>query len=685
MDTARFLRLREIFDQAIGVPATERRAYLDRECAGDAELRAEAEALWEAYAGLPSASATAGIAPPPGSSDQTIGSYRIQRRIGEGGMGSVFLAVRDDGAFRKQVALKILRRDQVSPELVKRFHQERQVLANLDHPNIARIVDGGQTPEDLPYYVMDYVEGAPLTAFCDERKLDLAGRVRIFQQLCHAVHYLHENLVIHRDLKPSNILVTSDGTVKLLDFGIAKLQIPAAGDMTSPYNRMMTPAYASPEQFAGAPVTRASDIYSLGVILYELLTGTQPFADPGAKLHVDPPAPSRGIRQDINRTPETTAQLRRRIVGDLDHIVLMSLDRDPRRRYNSAAELAEDLQRFLEGRTVVARPGHFTERAIKFVKRNRIAVAVCTLLVALALFGAWQAVEAQVQSRRAMAKESEVARLLDTLNRSSARASGVRQVREAMERNFPRDSAGGPAGPSTAPPERRELFMRVLRYLDSLRADAAADSMLASELAQSYQSLGVLAEPLYPDLALSAFQNAAAVFLSLSAGDPAAGPYRAQWQFVASRIRALGGTVPEPVHAATPVTLTADAPRTSARAVSSRNRAAASDTAEPAFANAAPQPEPIGVDPAVRQEVMSRFSEIRAVAQTADRMMEQMNASAAKLNQAVHPDIVKAHFQMQSAMEEAQREMESGNFDGAREKLERAEAWARRVIKAGGG
>ena len=692
MDTTRFLRLRGIFDQAIRLPAAERAAFLDRECAGDPELRAEAQALWEAYLGQQTPAASP--APPPTAPtipappEQYIGPYRLQGRIGEGGMGTVFLAVRDDGAFRRQVALKILRRDAVTEELIRRFHQERQVLANLDHPNIARIVDGGQTPEGLPYYVMDYVEGVPLDQFCDERKLDLAGRVRLFQQLCYAVHYLHENLVIHRDLKPSNILVTSDGTVKLLDFGIAKLQTPAAGHMTTPYNRMMTPAYASPEQFSGAVTTKASDIYSLGVIIYQLLTGAQPFADPGAKLHVDPPLPSRSIREDISRTPETTAQLRRRIVGDLDHIVLMCLQRDPRRRYVTAAELAEDLQRFIEGRTVLARPGHITERAVKFVKRNRLAVAVCTMLLVLGMFGAWQALEAQIQTRRAMAKETEIARLLDRLNRNTsqdvptaARANDVRQIRQALERDFPAASAATSA-PS---PERRELLRRAIQYLDGLRPYALADPALGSELAQAYQTLGVLADLHYPELALAAFQDAASIFATLAPGDPEAGPYRTQWQFLTSRIRGLGGSVP--LFAATLELSSPDPPRAPPRYNNSSPRPAPAAPAEPPppADTGADRAQPVpAVDNAARQAVESRLMEVTAKAQSADEVMAQLRASSAKLGHIIHSDISTAHNKMKMELSAGQRDFENGSLDTARDHIGIAEVWANRVLKAGG-
>ena len=260
METSRFLRLREIFDHAVQLPTSEWDECLVRECAGDTNLLGEARQLLAAHmrAGDSQSSNNGGD-----SGTKTIGAYRILRQIGEGGMGVVYLAVRDDGIFRKNVAVKVLRSSHISNDLVQRFHQERHVLASLDHPNIARILDGGQTSEGLPYYVMEFIEGLSLDKFCDTRKLDLPDRIRIFQQVVYAVHYLHENLVIHRDLKHSNILVTPDGVVKLLDFGIAKIQAPVmqAPDLTGPDQRLLTPNYASPEQITGSSLTRASDIY----------------------------------------------------------------------------------------------------------------------------------------------------------------------------------------------------------------------------------------------------------------------------------------------------------------------------------------------------------------------------------------------------------------------------------------
>jgi serine/threonine protein kinase len=654
MDTARFLRLREIFDRALQLPETERESFVTRECGDDAGLRAEIRELWAAHA---AATGEGGPAHESGD-EQVMGPYRIQGRLGEGGMGAVYLAIRDDGAFRKQVALKVLRPDQVSQELIRRFHQERQVLANLDHPNIARILDGGQTPAGLPYYVMEYVQGVPLDRFCDERKVDLGGRVRLFQQICHAVHYLHENLVVHRDLKPSNILVTDEGDAKLLDFGIAKLQFAAAGEVTVPYQRLMTPGYASPEQISGAPVTRSSDIYSLGLILYQLLTGSLPFADPEAKLHAEPPLASRSIREDLSRTPETTAQLRRRVVGDLDNIVLKCLRRDPRQRYETAKELAEDLQRFLEGRTVAARPGHFTERAVKFLKRNRVAAGVCTLVVLLTVFGAWQALRAQMETHRAAARESEIAHLLDELSRSnprsapaSSRVEGVQRLRQALERDYPAALAVNAGSPSGG----QELLSRGLHYLEALQPYAAQDAALANELIAAYQRVGALAEAKYHDLALAAFEDA-------------------------DHIRGAGVAVPayappQPATAASPGSRTPTAAVRVAAPPAGLSPAAVAEAAQPA---AAPP-----VDPAALDEARSRLADVSAKAAAADDYYRQLSENAQRLDlgATVHPETTAAYNRMRSALEDARRDLDTGRLDSARKNLDLAEVWANRVLK----
>lgn len=304
----------------------------------------------------------------PARSSQMIGPYRVLRELGKGGMGVVYLAVRDDGAFRKNVAIKLLRGDAVTPEFIERFRNERQVLANFDHPNIARILDGGDTTDNMPFYVMEYVEGRPIDKYCDEDKLSLNDRLKLFQKLCGALQYLHQNQVIHRDLKPGNILVSNEGVVKLLDFGIAKQLGPASLELTTAEGTPLTPAYASPEQFTGGADAR-SDIYTLGVILYLMITGKLP--DQGTTK-----PPSESVREDVTRTQETTKQLKKRVMGDLDMVVLKAMNRESRLRYQTAQELSEDLERFINGQPVLA-------RASKGLSPKVLALAAAGLAVVL--------------------------------------------------------------------------------------------------------------------------------------------------------------------------------------------------------------------------------------------------------------------------------------------------------------
>ncbi len=332
--------LNQLLAYAAQLPSEQREEAVRQACAGREDLLAVA---LETLKTGPSPSKTTA----PGRGAPMIGPYRVLRELGKGGMGVVYLAVRDDGAFKKNVAIKLLRGDAVTREFLERFRHERQVLANLDHPNITRILDGGDTTEGMPFYVMEYVEGRPIDRHCDEEKLSLNDRLKLFQKLCGALQYLHQNQVIHRDLKPGNILVSTEGVVKLLDFGIAKQLGPASMELTTADGTPLTPAYASPEQFTGRADAR-SDIYTLGVILYLMLTGKLP--DQGT---IKPPSES--VREDTQRTQETTKQLKKRLMGDLDLVVLKAMHRESRLRYGSAQELSNDLDRFMSGQPVLAR------------------------------------------------------------------------------------------------------------------------------------------------------------------------------------------------------------------------------------------------------------------------------------------------------------------------------------------
>jgi serine/threonine-protein kinase len=369
----------------------------------------------------------------------SIGPYRILSTLGTGGMGDVYLAERDDGQFHHRVAIKVLRADRAGPELKRRFLAERQILAQLIHRNIAWLLDGNVTAEGLPYLVMEYVEGMPLVEYSDARHLDITRRLRLFLDVCGAVEYAHRRLVVHRDLKPANILVTDEGVVKLLDFGIAKL-IDATDDTTRTRTgqRVMTPEYASPEQVRGETIGTASDVYQLGVLLYELLTGRRPYrvtrSLPSIELAVlsaDPLRPSAAITvkaapasdDDPAKTAQvrgtTASRLHRRLAGDLDQIILKALRKEPDQRYGSATELAEDVRRHLEGRPVLARRGTVRYRASRFVRRHRVGVAAVMLLMISLVAGAagtaWQARQAAAERDRARAEAEKATRLAEFL------------------------------------------------------------------------------------------------------------------------------------------------------------------------------------------------------------------------------------------------------------------------------
>lgn len=420
MNSERWEQIKTIFFGALDQTAEERTEYLDASCSGDEELRAEIEELLSAQTGGRSLllerrliMEEAADDPIPDSLIGTrIGRYYVKKLIGRGGMGAVYLAERD-GDFTQHVALKLIRSGRQTVDSVARFRVERQILARLQHPGIARLLDGGMSEQGQPYLVMEHVEGTPITEFCDANRVPMNERLRLFQSVCAAVQFAHRNLVVHRDLKPSNILVTETGEIKLLDFGIAKLLDPTSAGVSIPWTRtdmrMLTPEYAAPEQVRGEPVTTATDVYALGVVLYELLTGRRPYRLPERRMaEVEriicdeapaPPSTAVGEVEEVARadgstdvlTPERVSaargthsvRLRRTLQGDLDNVVLMALRKEADRRYPSAEHLAADLGRYLEGHPVKARKDTLTYRASKFVRRNRFGVAAAAAFVLL--------------------------------------------------------------------------------------------------------------------------------------------------------------------------------------------------------------------------------------------------------------------------------------------------------------
>ncbi|HRI05154.1 MAG TPA: serine/threonine-protein kinase [Pyrinomonadaceae bacterium] len=449
-------QVKDILSQALEIEPDGRRAFLAKVSATP-EIVAEVESLLAfegAAADLMDAPAIAFAqafldddGPDNALLGQHIGVYKIIGELGHGGMGAVYLAERDDGKFEQRVALKLLKRELNTSSLRQRFEQERQILASLDHPNIARLLDAGTTDDGIPYFAMEYIEGLPIDVFCQQNDLSLDERLDLFREVCSAVNFAHRNLVVHRDLKPSNILVNHDRMPKLLDFGISKI-ISDEFQQTATITKLgaMTPSYASPEQLQNKATSTATDIYSLGVVLYELLSGHRPFESREhdlkeiyqAVIDADPPAPSLitgtqsrvlpfrsavesdglKIHTDANLAdtkPNVLAIDAQYLRGDLDNIVLKALKKEPERRYSSAENLAEDIHRHQRGLTVTARPDVFSYRAAKFINRNRTSViAVCLLLLAVVagiIATVWQARIAQIERDRAKLEAEKVRKI----------------------------------------------------------------------------------------------------------------------------------------------------------------------------------------------------------------------------------------------------------------------------------
>lgn len=414
MTPERWQLTQDLVEEALALFGAERESFLARSCDGDGALRDEVESLLviDTKLGDFIEKPLFDVHSDHGSlaAGDTLGAWRIVGEVGRGGMGAVYLAERADASFEKKAAIKLLKRGMDTDELVRRFRSERRILARLDHPHIARLLDGGSTADGRPYLVMEYIEGRPIDAWCTEQALSVEDRLILFEKVCRAVHFAHRNLVVHRDLKPGNILVVADGEPRLLDFGIAKL---LEGD-PEPFATVaaflpMTPEYASPEQIRGEPVTTATDVYSLGVLLYRLLAGRSPYrpATEGraslaeAVCNQEPQRPSTVVGSRAKAAAETAGSaverdrhLAKRLRGDLDTIVQKALRKEPGRRYESAEQLAADVRRHLDGLPVLARASGVGYRTRKFVGRHKIGVTLATgALLAIISSAAWALIE----------------------------------------------------------------------------------------------------------------------------------------------------------------------------------------------------------------------------------------------------------------------------------------------------
>lgn len=469
-------RLGDLFDAAVDLPAPDQERFLDKACAGDPELRRELDLMLSGATPSLIAStveeAAAGLSQndlPDPLLNTWLGPYRVTTLIGRGGMGAVYRAVREDDQFRKEVAIKVIPKVLAGPQAIQRFRSERQILAHLEHPNIARLLDGG-TSEGIPFLVMEYIDGGvPITRYAQDHNLSTDGRLKLVQDVCSAVQYAHGNLVVHRDLKPANILVAADGTVKLLDFGVAKMLDPSAADVTQAATMLMTPDYASPEQIRGEPATTLTDVYSLGVVLYELLTGDKPYRITSnspvemerAICHTEPRLPS-----DV---PLLTRKQQRGLMGDIDNIVLMAMRKDPARRYQSAQHLSDDIQRFLDGEPVRARPDSLLYSASKFLTRHRWPVtAGLVMVLALIVSSVISIRQAQAASHRFDQLRGFANSVLVDLHGQLVNIPGTTRAREA-------------------------LIAHVNEYLKQVVAsDPEDDTSLATEIATTYLRMGEL-------------------------------------------------------------------------------------------------------------------------------------------------------------------------------------------------
>jgi eukaryotic-like serine/threonine-protein kinase len=505
----RWQQIRGVYEQIVALAPEDRSSQLDRVVLDDAELRHEVESLLsyerraqDSFLDTPVANLISGTMPRSDVSARTgrrLGVYELRERIGYGGMGEVYRAARVDGQYQQEVAIKLVRSGYDTTLLLERFRHERQILATLDHPNIARLLDGGTTEDGIPYLVMELIDGAPIDRYCLEQKLSIVERLQLFRQVCAAVDFAHQHLVVHRDLKPSNILVTANGIPKLLDFGIAKILDPSTQVEPTLLNAL-TPEYASPEQLRGESITTSADVYSLGVVLYRLLTGHSPYrvnttspADLARAItEVEPERPSSAVLRKIAEVSDATpkeidvlsGRWARELRGDLDTIILKALRKEPQYRYSSVEQLSEDIRRHLENLPVKARRGSTTYRLGKFLLRHRIGVAAAALVAVAIAGGVLTTVrEARIADRNAKEAEkrfNEVRKLANSL---------IFEVHDSIK-----DLPG-------ANKSRKVILERAVEYLDSLAKESANEPDLVRELATAYERIGALqGDPMDPNL-----------------------------------------------------------------------------------------------------------------------------------------------------------------------------------------
>jgi eukaryotic-like serine/threonine-protein kinase len=690
--------VRALFDAAQGLAPAERQPFVEAQTPDDDSVRLDVLTLLRASDD--SGFLANPLARPPDSVpgrdlglEIQVGRYRLQKEIGRGGMGVVYLAVRNDDVFHKTVALKVIGAGIVDREFIERFKKERQILAGLDHPNIARILDGGDTSDGRPFYVMEYVSGAPIDKHCARVKAQVQERVRLVAQICAAVDYLHDHAIVHRDLKPSNILVTSNGVVKLLDFGIAGVQTLdglLGGAAPGQRTMLLTPGYGSPEQVQGHEVTKRSDIYSLGAVLYELLTGKLPFADSEGRPDLttqlaggDPVPPSRLIAERESGPARKTVTTVRRFMIDLDQVVLTALKRDPSRRYATVQLFGEELSRVLDGRPIQLRGDSWYYTLVHLVGRNRVAAALAVLLlVALGVAGGF-AVQSRINLARADASREALETVVAGLNgkveqwptpgrfTSEQKVADVERANQILESKTLGDLA------QTGGPERvRGVVVGIRRFLDRADQLSPNEPPVRKSIAVTYRHVGDFeAKTPRPkptesqQAAVASYQRAAAVAASLEQADRAW--VESQLSELSNLVGRFGATLAVNLAAAELPAEAAPAPP--ARPARSPG---VSDTAQAPAAEAPMTPE--------LERVIERLQSATKQVEGARQSVESLRARLAGQGQILRSEISANLAQVEGFLDQAKLDVAQRDVAAAEQNLGRVTYALRRVVDAVG-
>jgi len=714
-----YSRARALFDKAMDLPREDRHGFVDRNTPPEDPLRSELLAMVEAGddSQFLATAVRSGVLEDLAADGRgplfQVGNYKILRELARGGMGVVYLALRNDDVFHKIVALKVIGdgRSAIQANFVQRFKQERQILAGLDHPNIARLLDGGNTEDGRPFYVMEYVAGSPIDEYCSRVSADVPTRVRMIADVCAAVEYLHAHAIAHRDIKPSNILVTPEGRVKLVDFGVAKVDT-VEGLVASPSapgqpTMIMTPGYASPEQIAGDPSGKSGDIYSLAVVLYQLLTGRLPYADRDGRPNLaaqlsgaDPKPPSKDLR-DGAKVATRGGDARRTSHPDLDRVVLTALQRDPMRRYGSVQLFAEDLRRCLDGRPIVARPENWAYRFRKLVSRNRVAASLAGLLIVAAGAGVWLAVGVRIERAQLEAKEAEVERFVALLNSKIARWAEPQAVPvaekvadlQAANRLMASDTLRTLSVRIPDPERLKRLVAELRRFLD--RADELSQGQppLRKEIALVYRRIGDF-ESNTPrvqiadkTLAAASYRRAATVAASIRSVEPSWADL--QLSELGGRLQALGSPSTESLE---PTAAMQSRPAVSPSAETAAPAPIVTPAANRSPGEAAPaggpdaSPEPAApVDVEEKAELTKRLRTNTQDAERARRSLDVLRARLAAGGHTLRGDLLTSMSQIDSLLEDARGSLDANDLMAAGDDLRRAAYALRKLFQAVGG